>query len=108
MNRIMTTDELCGVLWDARAAEVMPDDSVFGIYLDPNGTVTVECPYTGKTLHGWPVRRMTGTERVTLIPRDKGGGFHVEAESWILDRIGSTLTGGAARKVRAHFTSFST
>ena len=94
-----TTEAITRALWNADASDIEPDGSWFGIHLDPDGPAERACPYTGVVRRGWPVRRMTGDEPVVL--RDDGRTIHLDAESWVQDRIGAARSGRDARKLRA-------
>lgn len=97
----ITTGQLCRALWDCSASDVLPDNAhSIGLYLDPAGPCVRRCPYRGR-LRGWPVRRMTGSESVSVA--DEGNRITLTAESWILDRIGHSVSGREAAALRLAF-----
>lgn len=92
-----TTESITRAAWSAAACDCDPDDSRFGVYPDPSGSA-VRYGYAGEEIRGWPVKKMDGTEPVTVT--DDGRVLTFSAESWVLDRIGSGMSGRDAAKVR--------
>ena len=97
-----TTEAFCQHLWGASAVEVDPDDALGGLYPDPAGSEVV-VGFGGEEIRGWPVRKMDGTEAVTLRPwfacNGVRNGFEVIADVWVTDRIGHIITGREGRKL---------
>jgi hypothetical protein len=94
----LTADDICRALWNCPARHILPDSAhASGIYLDPQGPSVRVCQYRGE-LRGWPVRRMDGSEPVVVT--DEGNRIAFAAESWVLDRIGESISGREAATLR--------
>jgi len=93
-----TTNTVCRLLWGADASQVDPDDSRCGLYQDADGP-SVAVDVGGFEVRGWPVRKMDGSESVVLRLAENGNGYHVDAESWVQDRIGARITGRDGAKL---------